>query len=239
MAEYGSCSAVFFDIGSTLVEGPDISPARYLAGVLGLPPDQRQQIARVIMCREFTDWRELCLALNSSVCMLTPEQENKIARLWTSQETAASQINGATAVVTRFFKNGFRIGLVSDIWAPYYRSFVKACPEIAGMAGCKILSFQIGERKPSTELLSQGLFGLNADPRHSIMIGDTYQDDLLPAMKLGLKTIWILCRPVREAQALNRIEQGLWPRPDITVSRISELLTMDINFLLNLAGEAG
>jgi len=193
--------AVFFDIGSTLVEGPEISPAKYITRLLGLPAGESSRLGQLIMCREFKGWEELCCTLEESFCPLTGQQADEIALLWEDQETAASEINEATAVVTRFAGEGYHVGLVSNIWAPYYRSFLNACPEIARVSGCAALSFQEGKKKPSFALLKKGLSVLEADPQRSIMIGDTYIEDILPAIELGLKTIWVLCRPEREKRS--------------------------------------
>jgi len=229
-----SQKAVFFDIGSTLVEGPEISPAKYITRLLELPVGESSRLGQLIMCREYKGWEELCCDLDESFRPLTDQQEAEIARLWEGQETAASEINEATAVVARFAGEGYQVGLVSNIWAPYYRSFLKACPEIARISGCAALSFQTGKKKPSFALLKKGLSVLGADPQRSIMIGDTYLEDILPAMELGLKTIWVLCRPEREKRAADQVQKGNWPPPDLTVSRIGELLKTDLTLFNKL-----
>ncbi len=223
-----SQKAVFFDIGSTLVEGPEISPAKYITRLLGLPAGESSRLGRLIMCREFNGWEELCCTLEEYFCSLTSQQAAEIALLWEGQETAASEINEATAVVARFAGGGYQVGLVSNIWAPYYRSFLNACPEIARISGCAALSFQAGKKKPSFALLKKGLSVLGADPQRSIMIGDTYLEDILPAIELGLKTVWVLCRPEREKRAVEQVQKGNWPPPDLTVSGINELLKTDL-----------
>lgn len=222
--------AVFFDIGSTLVEGPEISPAKYITRLLGLPAGESSRAGKLIMCREYDGWEEMCCALEESFRPLTPQQKTEVALLWNNQETAASEINEAAAVVARFAGEGYHVGLVSNIWAPYYRSFLRACPEIAGISGCAVLSFQQGKKKPSFALLNKGLSVLGADPLRSIMIGDTYLEDILPAIELGLKTVWVLCRPERERRAAGQVQKGNWPSPDLTVSRIGELLKIDLTF---------
>lgn len=228
MQKHMSQKAVFFDIGSTLIEGPDLSPAKYITRLLGLPAGESSRLGQLIMCREYKGWEELCCTLEESFRPLTGQQEAEIAMLWEDQETAASEINEAAAVVARFAGEGYHVGLVSNIWAPYYRSFLKACPEIARISGCAVLSFQAGKKKPSFALLKKGLSVLEADPLRSIMIGDTYLEDILPAIELGLKTVWVLCRPEREKRAVRQVQKGNWPSPDLAVSKIGELLKIDL-----------
>ena len=63
------------------------------------------------------------------------------------------------------------------------------------------------------------------------MIGDTYRNDILPAIQLGLRTIWILHRPDKERPALVDVLNGTLPKPDLTLPSIGELQVSDIQEL--------
>lgn len=223
--------AVLFDIGSTLVSGPDLSPSKYLARLLGLPAEEYGRVSDIIMRREFSCGEDLCAGLASLVTVGEPEAK-EINRLWLEQETAAEQIPGATLAVARAIEQGFKVGLVSDIWAPYYRAFTRVCPEIASQAECAVLSFREGVRKPSVELVRRALAALDADPARSVMVGDTYENDLQPAMELGLKTVWVLCRPEREYRAMAQVLYGHLPRPDVIVPSIMEFANLDLRSMI-------
>lgn len=199
-----------------------MSPTKQIARLLGLPPEQDRLVGDVIMCREFAGPREVCAAL-AEVASLNRQHEEALSRLWADQEVAAVEIPGAARAVTRARELGFAVGLVSDIWVPYYQAFLRACPDIAPLVDYAALSFRLGRKKPAEELYRAALEALDADPRRSVMIGDTYEKDILPAKNLGLATIWVLSRPEREYPAMARVLWGEWPRPDIIVPDTSRL----------------
>ena len=51
-------------------------------------------------------------------------------------------------------------------------------------------SFDLGCRKPDTEFFSQVLCKTGFSAQYTVSIGDKYQNDILPAKALGLKTIY-------------------------------------------------
>lgn len=223
-------SAVLFDIGSTLVQGPDISPAKMIARLLGLADSDKGRVADIILCRVFEDSRHLCLCLRESItCADFPE--DSIKKVWLDQETAPEEIQGATGAVRHVKRSGFKVGLVSDIWVPYYRGFVAACPELASMVDFAGLSFREGLRKPSPELLERSVQALGVDPRQAWMVGDTYANDLAPAMAMGMRTVWVLSRPAKEYRAMEGVLKGRLPRPDIIVDTIADVMGIDFREL--------
>ncbi|MCS5695490.1 HAD family hydrolase [Desulfofundulus thermocisternus] len=199
-----------------------MSPARQISRLLELSPEQDRLVGELIMCREFAGPREVCAAL-SEVVPLSRQHEELLARLWLEQENAAVEIPGAAAAVRRARELGYVVGLVSDIWVPYYRAFLRACPGIAALVEYAALSFRVGRKKPAEKLFRAALEALDADPRRSVMIGDTYEKDILPAKKLGLATIWVLSRPEREYPAMARVLWDEWPRPDFIVPGTAQL----------------
>src|SRR3990170_3264708 len=152
--------AVLFDIGSTLVNGPELSPAKAI-------------------------WKILQNSYH----------EEQITALWQRQQSEARQIDGATEAVMALKAMGYKIGLISDIWAPYYLSFERACPEIAALTDSFILSFREGIKKPSPALFHRALAAINTRATDTVMVGDTYSNDIEPAIALGLRTVWVLFRP--------------------------------------------
>ena len=218
----GRKRAVLFDLGATLVTGPSSAPAAQVARMLDLPAGEERRVAEVLLCRNYPGPAEVCCALAG----LVPGgqvREEEVCHLWVDQESAAVEIPGATEAVVRAKELGYAVGLVSDIWAPYYRAFLHACPEIASRVDFAALSFRVGKRKPAPQIFLAALEGLGVDSCHAIMVGDTYDRDILPAKKLGLRTIWVLCRPEREYRAAAAVLMENWPRPDRIVAHIGEV----------------
>ncbi|GBF35646.1 2-haloalkanoic acid dehalogenase [Desulfocucumis palustris] len=214
--------AVLFDIGSTLIAGPDISPAKHISRLLGLPDREKGRVADLLMCTDFTCHRHVCRELAGKFTV-PDDLEKHMESLWREQEISAGEIAGASRAVGWVKSLGFKVGLVSDIWAPYHRAFLRACPEAAAMVDYAALSFREGIKKPCREIFLRALDGLGVSPENAWMVGDTYENDLAPAMRLGIKTVWVLCRPEKEYPAMSGVLTGSLKRPDIMISSIAQL----------------
>ena len=218
--------AALFDIGSTLVTGPALSPSKVILKILANPDLNSSQIGRILMREEFKDAVAVCERFRSLGYNLSPVHEEQVIALWQRQEWEAKQIDGAIEVVKTLKKRGCKIGLISDIWVPYYRSFEKSCPEITALTDSFILSFKEGIKKPDIALYERALVSLNSQPSETIMIGDTYFNDIEPAITLGMSTVWVLNRPDREIEALIHVLNRKKPKPDYTITHIKELANL-------------
>lgn len=77
--------------------------------------------------------------------------------------------------------------------------------------------------KPDVKFFQQALIGLNVPAQEVVMIGDTYKNDIRPAIELGMKTVWVLHRPDKERASLVEVVNGTAPRPGVTIGAIGEL----------------
>lgn len=221
--------AVLFDIGSTLVTGPDLSPVTVVTRLLGLPDAEKARVADIIMCNAFEDASHLCNSLRPLT--ETPFCADQLARIWLDQQTAPEEIPGATEAVRHVKQSGFKVGLISDIWAPYYKGFLDSCPELASMVDYAGLSFREGVRKPSLVLLERALEALKETSAQTWMVGDTYSNDLAPAIELGMRTVWVLSRPEKEYPAMEGVLKGRLPRPDIIIDNVADMCKIDLKKL--------
>ena len=219
--------AVLFDIGSTLVQGPALSPAKMIARLLGLAESEKSRVADIIMCEAFTGPAQLCQRLKGSFPAVDFPAD-RIEEIWRDQETAPKEIPGAVEAVRGVKKAGFKVGLVSDIWPPYYRGVLSACPELADLVDFAGLSFREGVRKPSEVLLERTIRVLRVTPRQAWMVGDTYADDLVPAMRMGMHTVWVLNRPEKEYPAMDGVLKGRLPKPDIIINSVADLIGLNL-----------
>lgn len=209
-----------------------------IARLMGLGDSEKGRVADIIMCRAFDDHRQMCRCLRDSFPGLDfPEEQ--VAGVWLDQATAPEEIPGATGAVRYAKKAGFKVGLVSDIWAPYYLGFLSACPELASMVDFAGLSYREGVRKPSAGLLERAVKALGVDPRRSWMVGDTYHNDLEPAVKMGMRTVWVLSRPEKEHRAMEGVLKGRLPRPDLIVDSVADLIGVDLISARNSQPETG
>jgi len=222
--------AVIFDIGATLVTGPPVAPNKVIAAMLspelveGSKDATAAEIASVIMTRPFGSAGDVCAALESRWGPLDEATSAAIADLWESQSDAAQELDGASETVRALKALGLKIGLLSDIWSPYYDSVTRAIPSVIEAADAIVLSFQTGFRKPNPENFLRIVGELQVGVEEAVMVGDTYEHDILPAIKLGMRTVWVLARPDREAASIIRVLNGHCPSPTSTVSRITEVV---------------
>lgn len=225
--------AAIFDIGATLVTGPPVAPNKVIAELLR--DVDHADVASVIMTQPFESADQVCEALEKTLgVQIDAKARAGIEILWEAQSRAPVAISGAGETVLALKSRGLRIGLLSDIWTPYYRGVERELPEVIEAADSIVLSFETGHRKPEESNFLTALDELGVKPEEAIMVGDTYHHDILPAIELGMYTIWVLARPDREMESVMAVGTGKAPEPTWTVtdiydvcSLIPELLTVN------------
>ena len=210
---------VVFDIGATLVTGPPIAPNKVISQALG--SITHEQVSGLIMTRPTTTADDAVAVIESLAGSISEEAKTAIIRLWTDQHSAPTALPGAVEAVNKIKAMGLKIGLLSDIWTPYYKGVENAIPDVVSAADAVILSCESGKRKPDLHNFNLVCSELNLAPEELVMVGDTYTHDIAPAIQSNMKTIWVLARPDREKQALLDILNGISPAPSITVDDIS------------------
>ncbi len=83
-------------------------------------------------------------------------------------------------------------------------------------------SAEAGCAKPDLKIFSMALDEAECDPADAVMIGDRLDNDIFPAKKLGMKTIW-----VRQGYAIYQSIDDESRRPDHIVDSIDELTGID------------
>jgi HAD superfamily hydrolase (TIGR01509 family) len=222
----GPVRAAVFDIGATLVTGPPVAPNKVIAALMkGVTA---ADVASVIMTTEIESAGHACRLLEERFGPMDAQAAAEIFDLWHAQRTAPTPLDGAREAVVTLKSRGLNVGLLSDIWSPYYAGVERALPEVVGAADAIVLSCRTGVRKPSPDNFLRVLDDLGVVPEEAVMVGDTYTHDILPAIEVGMKTVWVLARPDRESEAIIRVLNGLSPAPVVTVSRIAEVASLDV-----------
>lgn len=81
-----------------------------------------------------------------------------------------------------------------------------------------IASAEEGIEKPNPEIFKIALERANCLPENAVMVGDRIDNDILPAKKLGLKTIWV-------KQGFSKY-QPKSDVPDYTIQTLEEILEL-------------
>ncbi len=210
-----------FDIGSTLIDGPPYGPARRLAEMLGLGKPAVAELERLLFRTPSKAPADLARCIASTLATSEDSALIHCEALWTAQLTEAYTLPGAADAIATLDAAGVPRAYLSNIWPPFYEHFRRTCPGEA--AAPQFLSFEMGISKPDKDFFRQALVRLKAKPGEVVMIGDTYKNDILPAIELGMRTVWVLHRPEKERAALVDVLNGASPWPTHTLNSIADL----------------
>jgi HAD superfamily hydrolase (TIGR01509 family) len=216
-----SAPVVVLDIGSTLVTGPDESPATRIGRSLGLADNHRRTLQHALMTRPFNSPG----AVADFVRSLHPDSavDQVVGEVWSAQTTEAQPLPGALEALIELRDHGVRLALLSNIWLPYLqsvRSHFGAFFDEHIPPPLQRFSFQAGHEKPTPALFQDVLHAAEVTADRAAMIGDSYRSDIEPAVALGMKTVWILERPAREVADIVRVLDGAAAPPSRTLARI-------------------
>ncbi|HBZ55320.1 MAG TPA: hypothetical protein DEO88_07940 [Syntrophobacteraceae bacterium] len=218
---------VFFDIGHTLALTGDLSARRWLGAHLQLSEEEIRQLGRMIMTHPAQSPDELFNAVLPILPRCSKEQiHDNLVQLWYQQMLWIREIPGARRLLEGLKDIGWRLGVISNTWHPAYQGFRQNCPQLATLMDLTILSYQRSCKKPGVEIFQLALQEANCSPETCWMIGDSFELDLEPACRLGMRTGWVLTHPERERGLLTEIRQGVRPGPDFTVQQLDEILPL-------------
>jgi HAD superfamily hydrolase (TIGR01549 family) len=200
---------IFFDIGHTLVTGAELSPRRILGSRLGLSEKETKLIGQLIMTHNCGDPASLLAAMRDVLPYRHPaEIERVLEAVWAEQIVCVREIQGATLLLKSLRAEGFRLGIISNIWHPFYQGFCETCRDLQQIVDHELLSYRMGCKKPSPDLYREAVTRSGRPADACWMVGDSYELDIRPAMETGMNTIWVLSRPEKEKQVLAEIIRG-------------------------------
>lgn len=84
-----------------------------------------------------------------------------------------------------------------------------------------IASAEEGVAKPGLRIIQIALDRADCKPEEAVMVGDRIDNDIIPANKIGMITVWIKQGFGVFAEPTTKVEQ-----PDYTISDLSELTTV-------------
>jgi HAD superfamily hydrolase (TIGR01509 family) len=223
---------VFFDIGSTLIDGPPMGPGRRIVNALGLPPSATPEINALVFRTPVEAAGQLAEEMTARFGVDSETAHEVVGEIWRAQLEEAYVLPGALEAVAALKDAGIDRAYISNIWAPFYARFEQEFVEEV-QSQPQFLSFRTGLMKPDLEFYQHALGAVTVSPSDIVMVGDTYENDIAPAIALGMKTIWLLHRPEKERCDLARILNGEAPAPDLTLCSIADLAPETIRSVVN------
>lgn len=94
-----------------------------------------------------------------------------------------------TKLTLALLDNEYRLGLVSN----YYGNVETVLKEIDLRKYFKVAidSTLVGVRKPEKKIFQLALYRLGANAKETMIVGDSYENDIVPAKQLGCTTVWL------------------------------------------------
>lgn len=89
-------------------------------------------------------------------------------------------------------KKGYKIGVISNTC--YYDEVMKECfkkANIYDLIDNFTFSYSLRVGKPKREIFEAALKVMNVEPYEAVMIGDSLDKDIKPALEIGMRTIWL------------------------------------------------
>lgn len=139
----------------------------------------------------------------------TAKEEEIIKRFCAKSE----RILKRNAQLLKRFKPSYRLGVISN----FYGNVATLCREAALSDSLDVIldSAAVGVSKPDPEIFRIAMAKLDLPASRTVFVGDSYERDIEPARKLGMKTVWI-------KGPLPRIPENAEPA-DFEISSLTDL----------------
>ncbi|MBR1390735.1 MAG: HAD family hydrolase [Lachnospiraceae bacterium] len=194
---------IFFDLGSTLVDESDVYTSRCEFAIRQLNIFPAEFMNKVYEEAKISPTPIRAAAKAYGVVL--PEWDNSLEKLYEATRSVLSGLHGK-----------YKLGIIAnqslgtqdriDNWdIGQYFDVVMASAE----AGCA---------KPDLKIFTMALNKAKCEPTEAVMVGDRLDNDIIPAKKLGMKTVW-----VRQGYARYQSIDDESKRPDYIVDSIDEL----------------
>ncbi len=117
-------------------------------------------------------------------------------------------------ILERMHQNGYKMGIISN----FYGNVETLCHEFGLRPFLQIIldSTQVGMKKPDPRLFEQAAHQLKLSPSRIGFVGDSFERDIRPAKKCGMKTFWMVGDPPPYCPDPSQV--------DVTILSLDDLL---------------
>jgi HAD superfamily hydrolase (TIGR01509 family) len=126
-----------------------------------------------------------------------PEQRaDKITELYlVNYAKVGRPVDGARKILTKLARR-FALGLISNGFSDIQRQKLSALG-FAELFDCVVFSADVGMNKPDPEIFRYAARLLSCKPEACLFVGNSYEHDMVGALKAGMATCWFNPRGVR------------------------------------------
>ncbi len=200
-ADFSACKVLLFDFGGTL----DSDGEHWLDRFYELYEKAGLDIAREDIKRVFYRADELCCAdpgvnalglrplmdhhVRLQFSMLGLENEEALRFMADDFCSRTESVLARNAGILRGLRDRFRMGVISN----FYGNVAVLCREAGLSEHLDVIldSVQVGISKPDPDIFRMALEKLDRHPENTIFVGDSYERDVVPAQRMGMKAIWM------------------------------------------------
>ncbi len=193
---------ILFDLWRTLGYSLDREPIFAVQKIIGYKVAVIAGRNEVI---EDPDFMRVCLTTNISdrvaflnhlastfACPRPSKAAHRAFARVLKREAAGFKFYEDTLAVLQALKaNGYRLGLVSNLW-PFPVHFLFEQLGLGAYFEHKIYSFEVGQAKPQPEIFERALQLFAVAPEQVMMVGDNHINDVRAALSAGMQAALIL-----------------------------------------------
>jgi len=121
---------------------------------------------------------------------LNVEEAKNVADLYNQEYLKNRQAVPGTKELLITLMNYAKLGVVTNGLVEAQMEKLQAC-KIDKLVDYVIISETVGYRKPSKELFEAALEKVNVKPSDAVYVGDSWDCDVLPAVAVGMKAVWL------------------------------------------------
>ena len=132
----------------------------------------------------------------SGICKhynITPEKDRLKAAATVyarEQESNRRVVPGASEILSAL-RGKARIGVITNGPSLRQREKLRFCGIHPETLDAIVISEEVGTTKPDPEIFHRAIDHLMTEPQQTVMIGDSWENDILGAINSGLRAIWI------------------------------------------------
>lgn len=176
--------AIIFDVGGVIYTGKQRAN-QYMQEKLKIDKNRWENFAVPV-------WEKLLIGkmtenegMNEMANKLTIDK-SKLVNTWVSAFKIRFELNKNLLKIISLLKNKYKTAILSDQWIIPYRQLIT--PHVISVFDITVFSHEVGFRKPHQDIYKIAIEKLGVLPQECIFIDDR-EENLLPAKKLGMKTI--------------------------------------------------
>jgi putative hydrolase of the HAD superfamily len=121
---------------------------------------------------------------------LNVEEGKNAADLYNQEYLKSRQAVPGTKELLTTLMNYAKLGVVTNGLVEPQMEKLQAC-KIDKLVDYVIISETVGYKKPSRELFEAALEKVNVKPSDAVYVGDSWECDIMPAIAVGMKAVWL------------------------------------------------